>query len=76
MLDEYKEVVEELKAQNPRFAKIIEKHSELDKKAKDVDEGRLHLSDIELEEIKKEKLKLKDEALALILQYKKEKQEA
>lgn len=76
MLDEYKEVVEELKVQNPRFAKIIEKHSELDKKAKDVDEGRLHLSDIELEEIKKEKLKLKDEALALILQYKKEKQEA
>lgn len=72
MLNEYKELVEELKAKNPRFAKIIERHSELDKKAKDADEGRLHLSDIELDEIKKEKLKLKDEALALITKYQKQ----
>ncbi len=43
-----------------RFLKNI---PELDQKAKDADEGRLHISDIELEQIKKEKLLLKDEAL-------------
>ena len=72
MLHEYREEISQLKQQNAHFAKIFEKHNELDQKAKDADEGRLHLSDIELEKIKKEKLKLKDEALHLILQYKKE----
>ena len=74
MLHEYREEISELKQKNAHFAKIFEKHNELDQKAKDADEGRLHLSDMELETIKKEKLKLKDEALHLILQYKKEKE--
>lgn len=72
MLHEYREEISTLKVQNPHFAKIFEKHNELDQKAKDADEGRLHLSETELDAIKKEKLKLKDEALHLILAYKKE----
>ena len=72
MLHEYREEISQLKAQNAHFAKIFEKHNELDQKAKDADEGRLNLSDTELDAIKKEKLKLKDEALHLILEYKKE----
>ena len=74
MLHEYRDEISELKIQNAHFAKIFEKHNELDQKAKDADEGRLHLSDFELEAMKKEKLKLKDEALRLIMQYKKEKE--
>ena len=74
MLHEYRDEISELKTQNAHFAKIFEKHNELDQKAKDADEGRLHLSDFELEAMKKEKLKLKDEALHLIMQYKKEKE--
>ena len=74
MLSEYREEISELKQKNAHFAKIFEKHNELDQKAKDADEGRLYLTDTELAEIKKEKLKLKDEALALILAYKKEKE--
>jgi uncharacterized protein YdcH (DUF465 family) len=74
MLHEYREEISELKVSNAHFAKIFEKHNELDQKAKDADEGRLHLNDSELEEIKKEKLKLKDEALHLILEYKKSKE--
>ena len=72
MLSEYRKEISELKQKNAHFAKIFEKHNELDQKAKDADEGRLHLSDMELEQIKKEKLLLKDEALKMILQYKKE----
>ena len=71
MLHEYRDEISKLKVENAHFAKIFEKHNELDQKAKDADEGRLHLSDGELETIKKEKLKLKDEALKLILEYKK-----
>jgi uncharacterized protein YdcH (DUF465 family) len=71
MLAEYRDEIHELKTQNAHFAKIFEKHNELDQKAKDADEGRLYLSDMEVEVIKKEKLLLKDEALKMILEYKK-----
>ena len=74
MLSEYREEISELKQKNAHFAKIFEKHNELDQKAKDADEGRLHLSDVELEQLKKEKLLLKDEALHMILEYKKSKE--
>ncbi|MDD5358896.1 MAG: DUF465 domain-containing protein [Sulfurovaceae bacterium] len=70
MLHEYRDEIAQLKQTNAHFVKIFEKHNELDQKAKDSDEGRLHLSDAELEVIKKEKLLLKDEALKLILEYK------
>ena len=71
MLQEYREEITQLKQKNAHFAKIFEKHNELDQKAKDADEGRMHLSDAELEVIKKEKLMLKDEALRMILEYRK-----
>jgi len=71
MLHEYREEISKLKQENAHFAKIFEKHNELDQKAKDADEGRLALSDMELETIKKEKLLLKDEALHMIAEYKK-----
>ena len=74
MLSEYREEISELKQTNAHFAKIFERHNELDQKAKDADEGRLHLRDLEREKIKKEKLLLKDEALHMILEYKKSKE--
>ena len=75
MLHEYREEISHLKQTNAHFAKIFEKHNELDQKATDADEGRLALSDMELETIKKQKLLLKDEALMMILKYRKEQQE-
>ncbi len=71
MLAEYRDEIHDLKIQNAHFAKIFEKHNELDQKATDADEGRLHLSDTEIETVKKEKLLLKDEALKMILEYRK-----
>jgi len=58
MLHEYRDIISKLKVENAHFAKIFEKHNELDQKAKDADEGRPSLSDIELEQLKKEKLLL------------------
>jgi hypothetical protein len=73
MLHEYRDVISALKVENAHFAKIFEKHNNLDQKITDVEEGREHMEQLELEKLKKEKLKLKDEAYAMILEYKKEK---
>ncbi len=72
MLPEYRDLISELKVKDKHFARIFEKHNELDQKTTDAD--KLHLSDSEIELLKKEKLLLKDEALAIILKYKKEKE--
>ena len=73
MLHEYRDEIHDLKMSNAHFAKIFEKHNELDKQVEDAEAGRTHLSDMELEVLKKEKLLLKDEAYQMILDYKKSK---
>ena len=71
MLHEYREEITALKIQNKHFARIFDRHNELDDKITAVEENREHLEQKELEKLKKEKLKLKDEAYAMILEYKK-----
>jgi len=71
MLHEYKDEIHDLKLSNAHFAKVFEKHNELDKKVEDAEAGRVILTDVELEILKKEKLLLKDEAYKMILDYKK-----
>ena len=76
MLHEYRDEIHELKQENAHFAKIFEEHNELDKKVEDAEAGRIPMTDYELEVLKKKKLLLKDEALMMILKYKKSKEEA
>ena len=71
MLHEYKNEIHELKQSNAHFAKIFEKHNELDNKIEHVENGDIPMTDMELETLKKEKLLLKDEAYKMILDYKK-----
>jgi uncharacterized protein YdcH (DUF465 family) len=71
MLHEYKDIVSKLKVENAHFHKIFEKHNELDDLITEVEEGRKPMDDLELETLKKEKLALKDEAYAMIIEYKK-----
>ncbi len=71
MLHEYRDEIHELKSANAHFAKIFEKHNELDQKIDDAVSNRTILTDQEIEILKKEKLLLKDEALKIILNYKK-----
>jgi len=72
MLHEYRDIISEIKVKNAHFAKIFERHNELDKKILNVEEGREHMDHFELETLKKEKLQLKDEAYQMILAYKEE----
>ena len=71
MLHEYRDEIHELKQQNAHFAKIFEKHNELDKKIEHGENGDMPMTDTELEILKKEKLLLKDEAYKMILDFKK-----
>lgn len=72
MLHEYRDIITKMKQENVHFAKIFEKHNQLDQDILDVDEGRDHMDQFELETLKKEKLRLKDEAYAMVIKYKKE----
>ncbi|MGI0405838.1 YdcH family protein [Helicobacter himalayensis] len=71
MFHEYRDEVTALKTQNTHFAKVFEKHNELDDRIKRIEDGEELLSDMELEVLKKQKLLLKDEAYAMILEYRK-----
>ncbi len=73
MLHEYRDEIHELKQENAHFVKVFEKHNELDQKIEDAEAGRVILTDIEIETLKKEKLLLKDEAYKMIMDYRKSK---
>jgi uncharacterized protein YdcH (DUF465 family) len=64
-------VMEKLAGENHHIAKLIEKHAELNQKIDEVESGRDHLDDIELEKLKKEKLHIKDEVYQAVIEYKK-----
>ena len=71
MLAEYRDKITELKQNNRHFARIFEKHNKLDQDVKDAEHGRVGMSDMSIETMKKEKLLLKDEMLKMILELKK-----
>ena len=71
MLHEYRDIITHMKENsqaNAHFLKIFDRHNELDKQI----EQATTLTDAEIEVLKKEKLMLKDEAYAMIIEYKKE----
>ena len=71
MLHEYRDIITHMKENNEanaHFLKIFDRHNELDNQIQQANT----LTDAELEVLKKEKLLLKDEAYAMIIDYKKE----
>ncbi|CUU40835.1 MULTISPECIES: YdcH family protein [Helicobacter] len=72
MFHEYRDEVTALKTHNAHFAKIFDEHNELDDRIKKIEEGEEVMGDMELEVLKKQKLRLKDEAYAMIIEYRKE----
>ncbi len=75
MLHEYRDIITHMKeneAANAHFLKIFHTHNELDERIINAEKGHELLSEVEIETLKKEKLRLKDEAYNIILKYKKE----
>jgi uncharacterized protein YdcH (DUF465 family) len=73
MLHEYRDEIHELKQENAHFARIFEKHNELDDKITKAENGDIPMTDMEIETLKKEKLLLKDEAYKMIMKHRKNK---
>jgi uncharacterized protein YdcH (DUF465 family) len=65
------EDMEKLAAENPHIDALIKKHAELNKLIDDVETGREHMDELELERLKKEKLHIKDEVYKAVLEYRK-----
>jgi len=74
MFHEHRELVTELKTSNAHFKKVFDAHNDLHDKLEKAEEGGVdHINPLEIEKMKKEKLKLKDEAYAMIMDLKKTK---
>lgn len=74
MLHEYRDIITHMKeneASNAHFLKIFHRHNELDEKIMEAEKGSILMTDPEIEVLKKEKLLLKDEAYAILMDYKK-----
>lgn len=73
MFHEYRDIVTKLKTEDKHFTRVFDKHNELHDEIEKAEAGGVdHIDPIEIEKMKKEKLKLKDEAYAIIVKYKKE----
>jgi len=75
MLTEYRDIITHMKeneAANAHFLRIFDKHNDLDATITQAESGKLPMTDMELETMKKEKLLLKDEAYGMIVKYKQE----
>lgn len=66
MFAEHSELVAQLKSTDAYFASIFDKHDALDQKIARMAEGKEPGTDLEIEQLKKSKLALKDEVYAML----------
>ena len=71
MFHEYRDEITHLKQNDAHFEKIFNEHNELDQRIKNAESGIELLSNQEIDVLKKQKLKLKDEVHAMIIAYRK-----
>lgn len=69
MFEFEQEVVKTLVSTNDAFKRLYEKHQMLKEKVRAAHSGVLALDDVTLENLKKEKLRLKDKMAVMISQY-------
>lgn len=66
MFPEYREQIDRLCAEDGHFAKMVDRHSELDQQIQQMEEGKIPINGVSLETLKKEKLMLKDKLYAVL----------
>lgn len=66
MFPEFKEIIPILREENPHFAKIFEQHGTLDKEINQLEQNPVNHIDDQIEALKRQKLKLKDEIYKLL----------
>ena len=66
MFPEYRDLISNLKQEDAHFARLFDEHNELDDKITSLVNNPVTSGSEEIEELKKAKLKLKDELYALL----------
>lgn len=66
MFPEYRDLISELKVSDHHFGRLFEKHNELDHTIKNMEAGTVVGSQDQIETLKKEKLRLKDELYVVL----------
>ena len=67
MFPEYRDLITKLKGHDHHFTKVFDKHNTLDQSIKNMESrGVLPTGEDEIEALKREKLKLKDELFAIL----------
>lgn len=68
MFPEFRELIHRLREENPRFAHLFERHEELDRKICQLELNPVNQINTDIETLKRQKLKLKDEIYYLLKQ--------
>ncbi|CAG9203979.1 putative protein YdcH [Paraburkholderia caribensis] len=66
MFPEYRDLIARLKQEDAHFARLFERHNELDHQVHNMETGVVHGDSHSIEVLKKEKLRLKDSLYAII----------
>ncbi len=69
MFEHEQNIVDSLLAENDNFKRLYDKHGDLKQRVKDANLGTVPLDNIALENMKKEKLLLKDQMAYMIEDY-------
>ena len=66
MFPEFRDLISKLKTEDAHFARLFDKHNELDQKIKNFESGIEIATGSEIEVLKKEKLAIKDELYPIL----------
>ena len=69
MFPEYRDLITRLKTSDHHFTRLFDKHNELDQQIKNLEDRIPPASHEEIENLKKEKLKLKDELYDILQKH-------
>ena len=66
MFPEFRDLIQELRDNNPHFSKIFEDHEQLDREISQLELDPVHQINDDIEALKRKKLRLKDEMYHLL----------
>jgi len=66
MFPEYRDLITELKTSDRHFLQVFNHHNELDQQIKNIEAHLEHRTPEEVEDLKKQKLRLKDELYTIL----------
>ncbi len=69
MFPEHRDLIAKLRQEDAHFLKLFEKHNELDHKIKNMESNIEIATNLEIESLKKEKLKIKDQIYAILKKH-------